>query len=265
MQQSRRSVTVVGAGIVGACCAAWLQRKGWRVTLIDRNEPGEGCSFGNTGVISPSAFLPVAMPGMLKDLPRWLFDPLGPLTIRWQSLPALTPWLTRFLRCANPEQMERSAAAMRTLVEPVYECYAPLIENAGAHDLVRDGGSLFVWNRREDFENDRRMLAIRRRFGTQLDEVGESEIRRLEPDLSPHFKWGAFAPISRFTVNPQRLTRTLVDKVCADGGIVPARGGPRYRAERRRVGAKDQRRRYQRGYRRSRRGGLVEGAGRTHR
>jgi D-amino-acid dehydrogenase len=45
----QRSVTVIGAGIVGMCCAAYLQRDGHHVTVIDRVGPGEATSFGNAG------------------------------------------------------------------------------------------------------------------------------------------------------------------------------------------------------------------------
>ena len=70
-------VAVIGSGIVGASCAAWLQRDGHRVTFVDPRGPGEACSFGNAGSLSPSACLPVGMPRMWRKVPRWLLDPLG--------------------------------------------------------------------------------------------------------------------------------------------------------------------------------------------
>lgn len=76
-------IVVIGTGIVGACTAAWLQRDGHAVTFVDPLDAGEACSFGNAGSLSPSACLPVGMPGMWKKVPRWLLDPLGPLTVRW--------------------------------------------------------------------------------------------------------------------------------------------------------------------------------------
>lgn len=35
-------VAVIGAGIVGACIALELSRRGVAVTLLDRDEPGRG-------------------------------------------------------------------------------------------------------------------------------------------------------------------------------------------------------------------------------
>ena len=76
-----QTVTVVGAGIVGTWCAIYLQRLGFKVTLIDRIEPGQACSFGNAGVISSWSCTPDSVPGIAYSVPggcwilkgHWLF------------------------------------------------------------------------------------------------------------------------------------------------------------------------------------------------
>src|SRR3954447_21972132 len=130
-------IAVLGTGIVGVACGAWLQRDGHRITFIDPLEAGEACSFGNAGSLSPSACLPVGMPGMWKQAPAWLRDPDGPLRIRPSYLPVVLPWLLRFLRASQPREVVRIAGAMRALLAPIFESYAPLLEHAGAQHLVR--------------------------------------------------------------------------------------------------------------------------------
>src|SRR3546814_9890894 len=83
-----RSAVVIGAGSIGVATALALQRHGFQTTVIDQDEPGRGCSYGNGGAISPDFCVPIAMPGMLRRLPRWLLDPEGPLVVRWSNLPA---------------------------------------------------------------------------------------------------------------------------------------------------------------------------------
>src|SRR3990170_5341690 len=90
------AVVVVGAGVVGMACALYLQRAGLPVTVIDRLPPGEACSYGNAGGIAVSHLAPVAMPGVLRRIPRWLLERDGPLALRWAHLPAMTPWLLPF-------------------------------------------------------------------------------------------------------------------------------------------------------------------------
>ena len=89
-------IVVLGTGIVGTCTGAWLQRDGHRITFVSPVPPGQACSFGNAGSLSPSACLPVGMPGMWKQVPGWLSDPEGPLAIQPAYLPQLLPWLLRY-------------------------------------------------------------------------------------------------------------------------------------------------------------------------
>lgn len=213
-----RNVVVVGAGIVGACCAGWLQRKGMSVTLVEQDAPGEATSSGNAGSLSPTAVLPVAMPGMLWQIPGWLLDPLGPLVVRWSYLPKALPWLWRFIRCANVDQMWRTANALRPLLAPIFECYEPLLKNAKAENLIRREGCLYVYDSEEGFRASRQGENMRRKLGAVLEDLTESDIRRMEPALAPSFKWASYAPQNGFTIDPRRLTRAIADQVVADGG-----------------------------------------------
>ena len=164
-------IAVIGTGIVGTCSAAWLQRDGHTVTFIDPREPGEACSFGNAGSLSPSACLPVGMPGMWKKAPGWLLDPLGPLTIRWWYLPVVMPWLARFVGHSQPAEVVRIATAMRALLAPIFEAYGPLLEHAGAQDLVRRSGCLYVYSSRETANQWKWGMDLRRKLGVDLRDV----------------------------------------------------------------------------------------------
>ena len=215
---ARGHVTVVGAGIVGVCCAAFLQREGFAVTVVDRLEPGFGTSFGNAGSVSPSAILPVAMPGMLRKVPGWLLDPLGPLTIRWRYLPFVTPWLLRFLRHANRAEAARVATALRSLMETVFEDYANILDGETFARLIRRNGCLYVYESRAELDAARWSLDLRRDLGARMEEVGGSDMRALEPALNKRFDLGIFAPENGSTVDPHLLVRAIAEGVRARGG-----------------------------------------------
>ena len=99
--EQRGHVVIIGAGIVGVCIALSLRRAGFSVTLVDRQEPGEGTSFGNAAVISPDIVVPMTAPGIARQVPGMLLDPLGPLRIRWRHLPRLAPYLLRVLAASR--------------------------------------------------------------------------------------------------------------------------------------------------------------------
>lgn len=213
-----KHVAVIGAGIVGASSAAWLQKKGMRVTLIERNAPGEATSFGNAGSISPTAVTPVAVPGMIRQIPGWLMDPLGPLRVDPAYLFKALPWLVSFLKLANREDMKRCAGALRPLLAPVFDAYKPIVERAEAQELIRREGIVYVYNSEKDFLAAKPADDDRRRLGAILEDLSRPEIEKFAPELGPEFRWGTLAPENGYTINPGRLTKMLATSVAEHGG-----------------------------------------------
>ncbi|WP_417589587.1 NAD(P)/FAD-dependent oxidoreductase [Pararhodobacter oceanensis] len=218
MTDTKGHVTIIGAGIVGVSCAAFLQREGFDVTVVDWLEPGQGTSFGNAGSVSPSAILPVAMPGMVKKLPRWLLDPLGPLTVRWSYLPWIAPWLLRFIRHASRDEALRVATAMRDLMGTVFDDYRALLSPEDFAELFRRNGCLYVYGSGEELAAAKWSLDLRRNLGAEMVEIGGDDIRQLEPALNRRFEHGIFAPENGSTIDPYRLVNSLADEVKRRGG-----------------------------------------------
>ncbi len=210
-------IAVIGTGIVGVCTAAWLQRDGHRISFVDPRDAGEACSFGNAGSLSPSACLPVGMPGMWKQVPRWLLDPLGPLTVRWAYLPQVLPWLLRFVRHSRPAEVVRIATAMRQLLTPIFDSYGPLVEHAGAQALVRRSGCLYVYSSQQAAGRWAWGMNLRKRLGVELREIGQDELEQLEPDLRGSFRFGLLAPENGSTPDPSALVKALHAQCLRDG------------------------------------------------
>jgi len=213
----RMHIVVIGTGIVGTCCAAWLQRDGHRITFVSTDAPGEACSFGNAGSLSPSACLPVGMPGLWKQVPRWLLRADGPLAIRPAHLPALLPWLWRFVRHSSRPEVVRIATAMRGLLAPIFEAYEPLLERAQAHRWVRRTGCLYVYSGPDAARRWAWGMALRRSLGVELRDVGQDELETLEPDLKGRFRFGVLAPENGSTLDPSQLVKALHARCEADG------------------------------------------------
>lgn len=211
-------IAVVGAGIIGVCCALYLLRDGHRVTLIDRQGPGEGASFGNGSVIGEDAVLPVATPGILTKVPKMLLDPLGPLAIRWRYLPRLLPWLFAFVSASSPTRVERISIALAGLLEGAIDAYKPLLEMTGDTEMIRRTGWIGPYETEAGFRKFEPLLEILRRRGVRFEVLAADELRQLEPKLAPIFARGIYYPDVSYSVNNFRMVQVLADGFRRAGG-----------------------------------------------
>jgi len=214
----RTSVVVIGAGIVGTCCALALQRQGLSVLLIDKNEPGLGCSFGNAGMIQTGSVTPLAVPGILKRVPRMLLDPEGPLVLNWTQLPRLLPWMRTFVKKTHPDTVQRTAAALSALLVQSKAAYRKLSEGTTAPSVFRPRGELYVFSSAESYAALASRWAMYRQYGVEYVEMSANELRAFEPQLSEHYQRGYYLPDSEYVVDPLRLTQSLFEAFIGAGG-----------------------------------------------
>lgn len=214
-------VAVIGAGVVGVCAALELQRAGCGVTLYDALPPGGGASYGNAGLISVDSCIPIALPGMLWQVPRWLLDPAGPLAIRPAYLARALPWLLRWLRAARPQQVRAAAAALHALHRPALGLYAELLGPELFSGLIRQHGQLHVWSGTAAASPaDRLVDEIRARQQISVESLDAERVRALLPDLAgPVARAIAFRQHAH-CVQPQQLVEALVGRLLEQGGAL---------------------------------------------
>lgn len=210
-------IVVIGAGIVGAACAARLVLAGKKVVIVDRLGPGEACSFGNAGGLSPSISFPLATPGMYRHIPGWLLDSDGPLVVAWKHLPAATPWLIKFLREGLPARSAVAAEGMRTMMRGTFDDYEPLFRFAEAESLIHRVGQLYVFSTEKGFQEEQGAIAARRSLGFQQEIMDAEQLHAYEPDLAPMFRHGVYLPTHGHCSNPQRLVQLLIQS-CVHSG-----------------------------------------------
>jgi D-amino-acid dehydrogenase len=217
---SQDPIVIIGAGIVGACCAAWLQRDGQQVLLLDRKGAGEGASYGNAGCLNGSSVVPVGLPGMMFKVPGWLIDPLGPLAIRPAYLPRLLPWLWHFWRASSADRVTEIARALRPMIRDSLANYQPIVQAAGAAELIERKGTLFAYTTQAGRDADRYPMQLRADAGVAITELDGPALHALEPDLAGEFIGARLIEENGHCTNPGLLTRKIVDHVIAQGGAL---------------------------------------------
>jgi D-amino-acid dehydrogenase len=209
-------VAVVGAGIVGLCAAWHLVKRGAKVTLIDREGPGRGCSFGNSASLSSGSVAPLAMPGVVKSAPRMLLDPASPLRVAPGYWLKAAPWLARFVAASRPARVQEIANALAALLRPAIEHHARVLREIEAMELLRRDGQLVLYRNKEQLAEDNAVWDLRRRHGYEVQVIDRAGILALEPAVGPAYTVGVYLPDQAMVANPYRyceeLARALKDR-----------------------------------------------------
>ncbi len=217
---SEATVTVIGAGIVGVSSALWLQRAGFKVTLVDSGPVGEGASFGNAGNISPGGVVPYLIPGILRQAPGWLLNPEGPLAVRPGYFFKVLPWLMSAVQSANEEAALRTSRAMHALHGGTLEAYETLTRGTGAEGLIELSGQLYVSERPDAAQGSALAQRMRAEAGVKTVVLDWMEIRELEPTLAPIFKSGMLLPNNGRCKNPHQMVKALAAEAQRNGATL---------------------------------------------
>jgi len=212
-------VSIIGAGIVGMCTAVALQQRGVRVRVIDEREPGTGTSFGNAGLVSIDSCIPIAMPGMLRSVPRWLSDPQGPLSVRPAYLPNATPWLMKWIRSgASVKRVSAISAALRQLHHGAMEKYRMLLGPENFSQAIHVTGQLHVWESLRKSPGDLLADRLRAEQGIVAQDLEGEEIFDLVPGMSRAVRRAQLYADSGYAANPYLLVQQLLSTFAANGG-----------------------------------------------
>jgi len=214
------TVAVVGAGVVGLCTAVFLQRSGCQVTVYDTQAPGSGASYGNGGLISPHSCMPIAMPGMLRQVPKWLLDPTGPLSVDARYFLKAAPWLLRWIQAGRTKPMTRASAALHQLHQMSLDQYQALLGELHFADHIKVTGQVHVWENEQESAGDRLAREFRDLYGIRTQNLNARDVRDLIPQISPRIKRAVLYPKSGYTANPLRLVQTLAKLLVEAGGAI---------------------------------------------
>lgn len=214
------SATIIGAGIVGISTAAFLQREGYRVTVVDRVPPGEGCSFGNAGGLAFSEIVPTVHARMLLKIPGWLMDPLGPLTIRWSYLPKALPWFMSMARNSLPDRVKAITAARADLGLRVVSDFETLLKSAGTADLIKYQDTLRIYETEAEYLAEAPERTAKKTYGYEMKRLSGDEARELEPALGRNVQCAAFHGGWYFLTNPGRAVKSIAAEIVRNGGVI---------------------------------------------
>jgi len=205
-----RRVVVVGGGVIGTCCAYFLAKRGAHVTLLERDEIGQGASFGNAGCIAPGHG-PINKPGRLRQALESVFDDTSPLYIAPRFDPSLIKWLWAFARSCSTLHQQHSMQALAPLGLASAELFDELVGDEAIDCAYRREGYYDV------FLTDRRFMAaqeeanLMQEHGYHPELLDGAGMREREPAFKDSVVGAVFYPEAA-SIDPHRFVTGLADR-----------------------------------------------------
>jgi len=209
-------VLIIGGGIVGLTSAYYLQKKGYEVTILDKGDITDNCSFGNAGMIVPSHFVPLAAPGMIKQGIRWMFDSKSPFYVRPSLNGNLINWGLKFMKYATAKHVSQSAEPLRDLSLLSKKLYEDLAKEPDFDFELTHNGILAFYKTEKAGEEEAHLAARAIELGLDMAVLSAAECSVLQPDLkldvlgAVHYRCDAH-------LYPTKLMNALLKYLTANG------------------------------------------------
>ena len=238
-------VVVVGGGVIGLCSAYYALKRGFSVTVVEREpEGGDNCSTGNAGMIVPSHFTPLAAPGMMAKGLRWMLNPRSPFFVRPRLDPALARWGWLFYRHSTPQHVAASRELLRDLN---LESRRLFLELANDEDFgLVERGLLMLCNTAKGLAEEIEVAESAHEIGLRADILDATAAAKIDPDVTMniaggiHFTQDCHLDPARFLKSMRRRVLELgasiesgvtIDRIETSNGRVSAVSGGGQRFE----------------------------------
>ncbi len=189
-----KPIVIIGSGIIGLFSAYYLNRSGHAVTVVDRGDGTDGCSFGNAGMIVPSHFIPLAAPGMIEKGLRWMFEAESPFYVKPRLSADLIRWGLNFYKAANAARVDKAVPALRDLglfSKALYQEFSSGMDFSFSYE---EKGLLMLCKNEHTLEEEAGVAALANRIGIEARTLSPAEVKHLEPELLPEVAGGVLFP-----------------------------------------------------------------------
>jgi D-amino-acid dehydrogenase len=190
-----KQTTIVGGGVIGLCCAYYLQKQGYDVTVIERGNISSGTSFGNAGYISPSHFTPLASPGIVAKGLRWMLSSSSPFYIKPRLNADLIRWCLAFWRSANEKKMHQNIPHLHNILQLSRELMSDMKTDLGNHFRMAEIGCFMLYKSLAIEKHELELASQAAALGIDTKTFTGAEIQQMEPDVEVNVRGGILYPI----------------------------------------------------------------------
>ena len=211
-----KQVTIVGGGVIGLCCAYFLQKSGYEVTIIDKGDITTGTSFGNAGYVSPSHFIPLASPGIVAKGLRWMLSSRSPFYIKPRLDGDLIRWLLTFWKKANAKTVEQHIPALNNILQLSRELTSDIKNDLGNQFRMQEIGCLMLYKNPGTEKHELELAKEASQLHIETKVLTAQDVQAMEPDVEVNIRGGILYPIDCH-LHPGDFMRTLKEHLLRSG------------------------------------------------
>ena len=201
--------TIIGGGIIGLSSAYYLQQAGWDVTVLERGDLTDNCSFGNMGYLSPSHLVPLAQPGVVSQGILWMFNPKSPFYVRPSLRRDLLDWGWKFMCASTARHVERSARPLVELLMFSKNLTAEWSKSGQMQFEYTENGCIMYYQTAKSEKEELEAARTAQDLGLKIEIIDREQAQALEPDLRPDVRGGVWFKDDAH-LHPNTLMRQLV-------------------------------------------------------
>ncbi len=212
-------MVIVGAGVIGMSAAVALQKRGLSVTVLDRKGVAAETSRGNAGALTFCNSEPHNSLSVIRKVPGWFLDPIGPFAIPIRYALQASPWLIRFLSASRPSRVAETSRAQVALMEFCRDVLPAFSKMAGTHNLLHQDGGLEIYDTEKEFNAALGVWEKRQAHGFSFEPVrGAKSISDYQPGLNPRFERAIYTMSWQSVSDPLDYVETLGETFRSRGG-----------------------------------------------
>lgn len=207
---------IIGGGIIGLSSAYYLLQEGWEITVIDKTDLSDSCSYGNLGMIVPSHFVPLAAPGIVAQGIRWMFNSKSPFYVKPSLSGQLINWGLKFIKSANEGHVKKSGPHLTAINLLSKQLYEDLSKQPGFDFSFEKKGIMMYYKTEKVAEEETHIAETAKNMGLDVEVLSAAEAQTLEPEVALNVL-GAVHYRCDAHLYPNKLNQQLIDYLKARG------------------------------------------------
>lgn len=215
----RKSVHIVGGGIIGLCSAWYLNQQGFEVTIIDKGDLTDGASHGNAGMVVPSHVIPLASPGMISQGIKWMFNSKSPFYVKPRLDLSLLQWTYKFYKSCNEGHVKKAMPFLFHLNEWSKELYQEFVAHPEFNFNFQKDGLLMLYRTAHQEEEEKELAEKAHHIGLDTQVLNNSQLKELDPHINSEVKGGVYFP-GDANLHPNKFVKQLTTVLKKNGVVI---------------------------------------------